>query len=496
MSERGNNREQPIGDGTTPPTRGPFQMLPLLILLIVAMGSLAILNRTGPEESVRPTTTTAPDPLSQPDPVTIDARTSSFRAPDTRWSLADLDPSVHLQGVIGAGSRFIGVGSDSEGPGLWESETGEHWSLASRLEPPSDTDPGLWWQSETWGFRVYRLRDSTVVLGSDGAKTASWLDGEFRGYTDVFVNLLPDQVIAGDELLGFELIFNMPTGESSEPEERWWLSEDGVAWTSVDPTGIPDMVGNQPIGFVDGIYYASATMLCLADAACDRMFRSTDGVLWEPVHVDAPAGSSYKVGGLAKTEGKLIAAGYVETETDSQIALWTSRDGSTWAYSDVVDAFQTSSVDVGLVSIGDGGATISVDGVEYELPEGSVLETDAGTMTVQTITNNSVRLSPGAGFSLLRPGDSAKLERTTYMWTIASNGHWLAISGAVGYSLDGDTSGTRTNTTWLSDDGGVTWTATHVDTEQEARGDGDTAMTDTSIVKNVGNQIWYRRLGD
>jgi hypothetical protein len=510
MTQRGNSKEQvPVqvisgGGETTAGTRGPLWMIaPLVILLVAIVGSLTIFSH-GPVEQPPVTTTSEPQLLSQQAPVIVDATRTAGPNVDVGWTRAELDPGVRLGGLAASGSGFVAVGFDSDGPALWRSDTGAIWERGDLLESPPGADASEL-TAPPWGITppsFIAWRDSTVLFGSDGERTAVWIEGRFQGYTDVFTDLVPSVVIAGPNLLaeGLSLPGGGRTAESDQFDQIWWLSADGVDWEQTEPVGLPETGVVKPIAWADGFYYAAH--YCTPEMCPANLFRSADGVSWEQADVGPPsptASAGGFVNRVASIGDGLIAIGAVDAGTRWDPAFWTSTDGSVWSYVPPGEEFETRSTTLQLALVGDGVAAIDVNGVDYELTKGSVISTDAGPMTLRSINGDSVRLSTKSHDTVLDAGETYRLVTTPSILNIAASGEIVAIQGTLSTSIAGrDDGGFAVPAIWLSGDQGRTWSLSALNTAGETWIE-SSAVSSSSVVlagSDLGTvQVWYRQLG-
>ena len=118
---------------------------------------------------------------------------------------------------------------------------------------------------------------------------------------------------------------------------RFWISADGLSWTSIAPSGLP------ADGPIDALYWVSDGWLIrgfLSDRAA--VWHSTDGATWTRSWTGpGPSGMEfYAMGPVFKASG----GGYVsfgvagmapggQAEMPYDTLIWTSRDGLSWTIS-------------------------------------------------------------------------------------------------------------------------------------------------------------------
>lgn len=377
--------------------------------------------------------------------------------------------------MVAVDSGFMAVGYDSDGLGLWRSDTGELWQRSHGLEVPPGVE--LSDASIPWGvsqLQLFDLEGSTVVFGWVGEVSVVWLDGEFRGVIDEF--RAPPWVIAGEQLLA--LVVAPPEGteqpEREQFEESWFLSDNGLDRTPFSPSGLPE-AGVHLIGWVDGFYYASSG--CGPDnCSPPSLYRSGDGATWEAtdVEVPGPVDSGFgQVTDVAQVGERLLAIGTVDSGAGWEPAMWGSPSGQHWVLAPLADAFHSNTTTVELVATNstyEGTAIVSIDGVEYELPKESVIETDAGRIVVTAIGRDSIVVRVGTqGSHRLDQGVPLTLHPTPLLYDIAAHQSRVAIRGRLATSDDGDDSFWSTApAVWLSEDSGATWELSIIDESETA----------------------------
>ncbi len=492
---------QVVGAGDQPAPERHHVRWPVVVALTL-LAALTITAATvgfAANNDAAPSTTLEPRLLSDPEPVTIDATTGPSRRSDFAWQVAEFGPGEQLGSVAGDDSGFTAIGNDAEGTWLWRSADGAEWVRDTLIEQLPGVD-GVLTASRTVRPDSFRKwGDSTVVFGAEVEQTAVWVGGSFLGYTGAFTSPVPGLIVAGDQLLAVD---GRPPADSGPPEFSWWLSDNGLDWARVTPHGLPEEGIVQPISWANGFFYA--THYCPPDTApCPAiLYRSADGVEWEPVDIDlgedTDGQASYVDKVAAATDG-LVAIGGIVVEGPQWVpAMWTSSGGAVWSLADLSQAFPSWDTTLQLVSVGDRSATIAIDDVEYELTEGSQVTTDAGTLTLRTINSDSVRLSRGDGTVLLDEHETLDLQSDPFLINMAAHGSHVALLGLVATSVVGrQYGGYAVPVVLLSEDLGATWSASTLG------GDGVTsvesmAISSTSLVL-VGsvdgeNTVWYHLL--
>ncbi|MCP4305801.1 MAG: hypothetical protein GY788_13200 [bacterium] len=482
IRDGGNGEERPavrIGSGggdemweASPEKGPPRRWIGLVLGVVAALAGVTVIVTLGDGDAPSVSTTIAAPLLSEPGPVTVDATGSYERESGGDWALAELGLTGGLGDVVATDAGFVAVGHDSEGLGLWRSGTGEFWEPSLRLEVPSGTD--LSYLSTPWGVSRLQLLEwegSTVVFGPVGDGLAVWLDGGLRGVMDEFPAGSHPRVVAGDQLLA--VVLSAPDGvevpEIDQFEESWLLSDDGVEWVSISPSGLPE-AGVSLIGWVGGFYYVSASC-AFDDCAPLSLYRSSDGATWETTDVEVPGAPHSGVGqiiDIARVGERLLAVGAVDRGAGFETAMWSSSSGQHWDLILLPDAFRSDVPTVELIgtnSTDEAIAIVSIDGVQFELPIESVIDTDAGRIVVTAIGSDSIIVSIGnQGSRRLDQGVPLALQPTPLLNGIVADGPRVAIGGLLGTSDDGgDSFSSLVPAVWLSEDSGATWEVSIID---------------------------------
>ncbi len=508
IRDGGNGEERPavrIGSGggdelwEASAEKGPLRRwIGLVLGVVAALVAVTVIATLGDGDAPSVSTTIAAPLLSEPGPVTVDATGSYERESGGDWALAELGLTGGLGDVVATDTGFMAVGHDSDGPGLWRSDTGELWEPSLRLEVPPGAD--FSYLSTPWGVSQLQLLEwegSTVVFGPAGDALALWLDGELRGVMDEFPAGSHLRVVAGDQLLA--VVLSAPDGvevpEIDQFEESWLLSDDGVEWASISPSGLPE-AGVNLIGWVDGFYYASASC-AFDDCAPLSLYRSSDGATWETTDVEVPGAPHSGFGqiiDIARVGERLLAVGAVDRGAGFETAIWSSSSGERWDLILLPDAFRSDVPTVELVatnSTDEAIAIVSIDGVEFELPIESVIDTDAGPIVVTAIGSDSIVVRIGTkGSRWLDQGVPLALQPTPLLRSIAAHGPRVAIGGMIGTSDDGGYGfSSLVPAVWLSEDSGAAWELSIID-------EPDRVFIDSmAIAADSISTIWYTDTG-
>lgn len=452
------------GIGGASPEKEPRRRWMLLVLgFAAALAGLTVIIPLGDGDAPSVSTSIAAPLLSEPGPITVDATSPRERESGRDWGLAQLELTTSLGDVIATETGFVAVGNDSDSPGLWRSSTGEFWERSRRLEVPPGVD--LSYLSTPWGISQLQLIEwdgSTVVFGPAGDGLAFWLDGEFRGVIDEFPAGSLPRVVAGEQLLA--MVLSAPDGvelpEIGQFEESWLLSDDGVEWAAISPSGLPQ-AGVNLVGWVDGFYYASGD--CARDK-CARLslYRSSDATTWETTDAEVPGSGFGQIVDVARVGERLLAIGAVDKGAGFETAMWSSSSGEHWDLIPLPDAFRSDAPTIELIatnSTDEAIAIVAIDGVEFELPIESAIDTDAGRIVVTSIGSDSIVVSIGTeGSRRLDQGVPLALQPTPLLHGIVADGPRVAIGGLLGTSDDGgDSFSSVVPAVWLSEDSGATW---------------------------------------
>jgi hypothetical protein len=126
----------------------------------------------------------------------------------------------------------------------------------------------------------------------------------------------------------------LTTSKSKDFDAAVWTSKDGTAWVQVqDPKalgGPKDQVMNRVAAGGPGfVAVGFDTSQKTSEAA---VWTSTDGTSWLRVTAsqDALAGGQLKMRDVTAGGPGLVAVGFSGTAGDSDAAVWTSKDGTTW----------------------------------------------------------------------------------------------------------------------------------------------------------------------
>lgn len=406
------NRLKPL---TTPPgstrrARGFAIATGAAVTIFVLIGSVALLTRTGIEESA---------PVAQPAEVTL------LEGTWERSVINELDPLVHFVDLELEGTT-LGLVAAAVMEGVWISEDRAEWhqALAVPYEPsalsPDTTKPSMTvpppaglvesyvrhvaeydgalyavgnmatgintpelesrlvvWRSEdgrqwdeitlesaagaftTWPSAVMVVEDALLVYGEDGSAYRS-ADGL------VWTRFGPEETGIETALSGVarygDRFVAIGAAPAAETEVSFVLtSSDGVNWTQLPGSEFP--AGHHPYGplveFDGALYVGGLTFL---DDAAGAVWRSTDGRTFSKVDlgVRAPFGSSgdeespamYGVEDLIVTPYGMLVIGHVpgSAGNHSDAVLLATEDGISYELvADTDDIFVDASVTAGTV---------------------------------------------------------------------------------------------------------------------------------------------------
>ena len=467
----------------------------LLVLALVGVGTVVGWRAAGGDET--PATTVPARALSEPEAVTVDATTVDRAIVDGGWQIVELGFSVQFGDIASTGDGFVAVGSDIDGPGLWSSLTGESWTLSKRLdvaEAVAALAPPVHWRSIPWQLEMWN--GAVVAVGSVGTSRGVWIDGEFGGFIGEPRLASWSRVVFGESLL-------------TVVDNEWLMSNTGDSWTPIEPQGLPGGMAYL-VGFVDGFYYADGGR---NSSACtsDHLYRSVDGVRWEVAAMESVAVEEPEfliLNGFATTNGVPISVGGIE-DTPDQVrpgfvpGLWKHAGDGGWERCELGELFEPHTTTFELVRVNTvgGAATVAVSGVEYSVPEGSVIATDAGDLLVESVRSDGIAIRGGtAGWTLLRPGTKITLLRRPGLGLPVSNGAQVAILGAL---ISEDPENPRLSfsvpTVWVSDDACASWTELSINEPERLGHVAEIAISDDTIVligatEDTATVVWHRNI--
>lgn len=487
------------GDG--PSRVGRLRVWILVVVVVAVAGGVAMVGLFGDGGDGSVGTSVAARLLSELDPVLVDATTSGEL--EGAWDLVELDWGTWLGAVVASDFGFVAVGHDWDGPGLWRSATGEVWEQFADFELPPGVDGSD--RGSRWGvfeFQLLEWDDHYIAYGWAEEAAPVWVDGEFGGFVHEFDTGNPNRVVAGEQLVTLALSVPVDTPTASvQFHERWLMSSNGIDWVPISPTGVPQQ-GVVLVGWADGFYYAT-TGCGPEECPLPTLYRSSDGVDWQDVKVETPGiseGWFGQVVDVAAVGESLLAVGAINSVGNWDSVMWRSDNGAAWSPAALGEPFRSTTATVELVDANpryEGTAIISIEGTGYELPEDSVVDTDAGRITIAAINNDSVSVRIGnSSSSLIRSGTTLTLNRTPVVSEIITDQQRVALRGFLVTSVAGhDRLGFMVPAMWLSEDAGATWQLTIIDKHGDAHVESMALAGDHLILTGSTDQgrpaVWH-----
>lgn len=423
---------------------------PILIAgLSVALLFVAVTRPTpGSDTDAAPTTT--PPALAAVDTELIDLRPQVVGAATMGWEAATFDASAQISGIIPFNSSMIAVGATPAGAQAWLSSTGTAWRTVSRLELPDTTKSSID-HAVAWNGDI-------VALGSVDAGVGLWIGGTlshwvYHGEIEAMGSNWPTALVAGDKLLAIA---------ESEGRLEGWTSSEGLAWTPTGQFHGLDEVRILAFAATEDWYFAGGVENCGGRPCRPVIFRSRDGVAWEPTGGALPEVLSIEQGqvvDIATTGEGLVAVGWLGPAPNTllpEAAIWISDDGASWSrLAKDEPLLQPTSVTIELIDLDTRGtptANVLIDGEPYRLTENSEVATEAGTLLVTGTGTSSISIEvEGRTSTISVAGEPLTFRRGVIPDQVAMEGPRIVISG---FFLGPDT---PRPAIWSSADRGRTW---------------------------------------
>jgi hypothetical protein len=277
---------------------------------------------------------------------------------------------------------------------------------------------------------------------------------------------------------------NVPGGNAAKASPVVWLSANGTTWQRLGVTQLGLAAGN---GRVLGITGAAANGGAIVmsgtvagAATTSGVWRSANGgTTWTAVTVPAGGGASATIAGLAPLRGGFVAVRSAPVGGAAGAAVYTSANGTTWQQSATLRTADGSTLTLGPVTGGPGGAVVTGQAhgldIAFLSPDGTTWtgSDPAGTAAAEQVDGVALTAAGQAVFSGTSTATAA--EQQPVLTLIGAHGaarqvNTGAIPGAVTTELavnaiaaSGTTqvaagSADGLPALWVSMDGGSSWT--------------------------------------
>ncbi|MCP4308197.1 MAG: hypothetical protein GY788_25635 [bacterium] len=452
----------PLPEVAKPPQRW---FVPLLVITgILAVFLAATRPAATPGDTAALTTT--PPSLSEINADQIDITTHpAGTSISGEWIEGTIDGTLRLNDFLRSGNSYVAIGSTPEGPNAWLSGNGIAWNTVVSLDVPDSAKISLD-HAVTW-------QGNLVVLGSVDDLVGLWAMDRLRGW----------EFYGPVESIGTNWISNLTAGvellaiSDAHQTVQGWMSSDGLEWR---PLGrlplLEDAASIEALAATDGWYFAGGAN-CSSNTCSPVIYRSSDGLDWEPMAGDLPDRLSAGVGvvmDITTTADGLVAVG----ELDRHVAIWRSTDGGAWeqiAVEDAAFAHVPVVVEVLAIRTGDNPvATVSLNGIEYRVTDGSEILTDSGRIEVEAITDSYIIVGIAESRRRLQLNTPSELIGWSTAWQVVAEGPRLVLAGEILGDFDSSA------VVWTSADSGETWDRTF--TPANGAGSFDVAMVGQYVV--------------
>ncbi len=359
------------------------------------------------------------------------------------WQRVEFSPTASVNGVIRLGGSLVVYGSNRDGAAAWTSEGGSSWREVSRFEAPSTSKSSIEHAAARDG-RLIALGDVNDGIGLWTARSAT---------TWIYHGLIPD--MDAGSLIGVAATDQVVALTGLKVGQEAWVSPDGLDWIYHGEIETLDVVV-LTMEAHNGWFYAGGQRNCEEPPCPAVIYRSRDGLTWEPTDGTNPGSLSEGRGAvvdIATTSNGLLAVGHAE----DRMAVWRSNDGRSWTQISSDDpVLQGRPVNVQLdgVPADDGVATLIIDDFQHRVTVGSELFTDVGLVRVVEVSEDDVGIEWADGSrSRLEPGLTWSGSLHSFAQSIVADGSRIVIAGSVGIDQD------PAPAVWTSNDGGETWQA-------------------------------------
>jgi hypothetical protein len=431
-----------------PPSENPRAPQRWFVPILVFAGVLAAFI-----VATRPATTgdaaapaTMPPPLAELNAEQIDISTPVVVGNTTgQWLEGNFDHDGQVNGFLRSGSSSVAVGWTPQGGQAWTSRNGTNWNPVASLEVPESAKVSLN-HAVTW-------QGDLVVLGGVDEQVGLWTTDrltrwEYQGTVEPIGTHWISGLAAGAELLAIS---------PAKGTLKGWMSSDGLEWRPLGRLPVLEATaGIETLAATDDWYFAGGAD-CEFDGCSPVIYRSADGLNWEPAAGELPDRLSAGVGvvmDITATAEGLVAVG----ELERQVAIWKSRDGAKWEQIGMdAKAFAPATITIEVIATRPGDnpvATIALDGIEHQVTVGSEIMTAGGPIAVGDITDSYIIMGSDESRRRVLVNTSTELTARNTAWQIIVEGPRLVIAGSVLGDFDSSAA------IWTSGDAGVTWDRT------------------------------------
>ena len=274
----------------------------------VTLLALVALTRPGGDNAAA-TSTTQPPAISAVSTELIDISSAPGSLPVTEdWQQVEFSPTASVNGVIRLGASLVAYGSNRDGAAAWTSEGGSSWRDVSRFEAPSTSKSSI---------EHTAVRDGTLVaLGDVNDGIGLWTAQ--NATTWAYHGLIPD--MDAGSLIGVAATDQVVALTGLKVGQEAWVSPDGLDWIYHGEIETLDVVV-LTMEAHNGWFYAGGRRNCEEPPCPAVIYRSRDGLTWEPTDGPNPGSLSGGRGAgvdIATTSNGLLAGGHA----DDRMAGW------------------------------------------------------------------------------------------------------------------------------------------------------------------------------
>lgn len=401
------------------------------------------------------------------------------------WIEASPEAATEIDSLL-RHSSILAIGSSGGDAQAWVSGNGGRWRTSIDPENPDRPTAGI-------DHAVY-WNGAVVALSLDGDSAGIWrsrsagnwqYEGEFTGVKSQSITGL----VGGVQLLAIE---------SFDGGVQAWASPDAQQWASLGMLDTLSGISINSLAATDQWYFVGGSSAAAPGAGKPVIYRSSDGIGWEPVDGEGPGTLTTTTGqvtALTTHNGTAYATGSTTTDAGTEVAMWQSEDGVRW---DRIGADAAALLPTTISMRAQGGetvdnarATIFVNGERHVVSVGSEITTDDTTLLVDNITERLVQISHGdEQISLVvnmhRRAASTPLTVSGQATTIAVEGRRIVLAGSV------QVGSLTTPATWLSTDAGQTWERSTIRDSVGQINDVVTAGANIVVLTETGDgpEIW------